>query len=481
MKKLLLLLICALTFIPGCTKKEEPTIKTSSSNTTVLDTSMDSYFIEGTLENHAFLGTQRVNYVNKEQVELKELYFHLYPNIYQSEKMFEDAMMDTQFPDGFCKGGIEIYEVSLLGMPLKTEITDRHIKINLYTPLQPGQSLIITFKYKTTLPKGHTRMGYYGNSFNLTGFYPVAAVYDNGWRIDDYNNNGDPFFTDVSDYFITINVPESFNVASSGEYTTHLSGSTKTCRILAEDVREAAIVADTDLKLYEDMVDGITVKSYAKNDTYGHHTLEIAKEALSFYNSTFGRYPYSQLSVVESSMHGGGMEYPNLVLISEEFYKDSEKINLEWIIAHEIAHQWWYGLVGSDPIGDPFMDESLTEFSTLLYTRSKYDNEQYEKLKNHFCLEPYASYKHILEDTVIHKDIMKYETAFELSMLAYNKGCMMYIDMENIMGEEKLKKTLQSYYNNYRYSIVSDEQWKEHIKSAHDYDWDSFFKKWLYS
>lgn len=324
-------------------------------------------------------------------------------------------------------------------------------------------------------------MGYHNNSFNLTGFYPVAAVYDEGWRIDKYNNNGDPFFTDVSNYFVTLNVPENFNVASSGEYTAHIQSGTKTCRILAEDVREIAIVADTDLKLYEDTLDGTTIKSYAKDEVFGKHTLNLAKEALSFYNNAFGKYPYSSLSIVQSSMHGGGMEYPNLVLISEEFYKDEEKINLEWIIAHEIAHQWWYGLVGSDPVNDPFLDESLTEFSTLLYTRNKYDKAKYEELKNHFCLKPYSSYKHILEDTVIHKNIMEYETAFELSMLAYNKGCMMYIDMENIMGTEKLTQMLKDYYNRYRYSIVTDEQWKEHIKAYHDYDWDSFFKKWLYS
>ena len=188
------------------------------------------------------------------------------------------------------------------------------------------------------------------------------------------------------------------------------------------------------------------MRSYAVDETYGREALSYAKDSISFYNNTFGKYPYPQISVVGSEYFGGGMEYPNLVLIAGNLYDEESKTDLEWTVAHEIAHQWWYGVVGSNPIKDPYVDESLTEFSTLIYTRSKYDENTFNQLKNQYILSPYAKYKHLVSDGKVHKNTPKFKSSLELSMLVYIKGSMMYIDMENIMGKEKLCEILKSYY-----------------------------------
>lgn len=481
MKKYTLILFAAILMFTGCAKEEAAINYQPTGQSIEISQSSDTYFIDGVLENNAFTATQRINYVNKEQQPLSELYFHLYPNMYQNKNMVEPAYMKTMYPGGFNKGGIEVYEVSVLGVKLDTEIKDRLLKINLDNPLAPMDSLIITFKYKTSLPNSLGRMGYYNDCYNLTSFYPVAAVYDNGWQIDDYNYIGDPFFTDMADYHITLTLPENFTVAATGEYTTTSENGMKSLKIDAYNVREVAVVASPHLKMFEENVDGISVRSYAVDETYGREALSYAKDSISFYNNTFGKYPYSQISVVGSEYFGGGMEYPNIVLIAGNLYDEESKTDLEWTVAHEIAHQWWYGVVGSNPIKDPYVDESLTEFSTLIYTRSKYDENTFNQLKNQYILSPYAKYKHLVSDGKVHKNTPKFKSSLELSMLVYIKGSMMYIDMENIMGKEKLCEILKSYYEKYAYSIVSSDQLKNHIKESYEYDWDAFFNKWLYS
>jgi aminopeptidase N len=58
------------------------------------------------------------------------------------------------------------------------------------------------------------------------------------------------------------------------------------------------------------------------------------------------------------------MEYPALVMISDNI---GEHISYEEVIVHEVAHQWWYSLVGNDQINYGFLDEGLTEYSTILF------------------------------------------------------------------------------------------------------------------
>lgn len=479
-KALSLLLICVL-LLSGCSNKQDTAVVTPEP--VVISQSVDSYFIDGTLENNSFTAIQKVNYVNKEQQPLSELYFHLYANIYKDKEGFETESLSSTFPNGFNPGGIEVSEVSLLGVPLDTEITDKHIKINLATPLPPMESLIITFKYKTSLPNATSRMGYYNDCYNLTGFYPVAAVFEDGkWQIDKYGVVGDPFFTDMSDYYVTLNLPENFTVASSGNYTKTSQGNMQELNIIAPNVREIAVVASPNMKVAEDVVDGITVRSYyvpSIDDAYGQLALEYAKSSVAYFNATFGKYPYNQLSVVGSEFVGGGMEYPNLTIITRDVYKEERKSYLEWVVAHEIAHQWWYGLVGSDPVNNSFVDESLTEYSTWSYIKSRYDSATADAFKNKFILTPFERYRSMVDGKSMHKSTAKFENSLELSLLVYNKGCMMYMDMENFMGQDKLKEILRSYYEKNAYSIVTPEKWKQHFKDSYTYDWDAFFKKWI--
>ena len=483
MKSLFLILI-SLFILCGCTNhnQKEPVLTAQNPNTSIeISGTKDTYFIEGTLENNTFTATQYVNYVNKEEVELNELYFHLYANMYKDESLVKTHDMNATYPNGFNEGGISLIETSVLGVPIDTEISDRLIKINLSSPLKPGQSLLITFKYKTDLPNCRSRMGYYNDFYNLTSFYPVAAVYEDKWFTDEYNNIGDQFFTDIADYHISLTLPSPFTVAATGEYITTEEYGYKTVKIRAENVREAAICAGNNLKLYEHQVGGTTVRSYADDEIYGKIALSYGVDALTFYNNSFGAYPYSSLSIVESEFFSGGMEYPALVLISNDHYTEEDKTYLEWVIAHEVAHQWWYGVVGSDPINDSFIDESLTEFSTLLYTRNKYDEATYNNLKQKYLLAPYARYKHLIKDATVHRPITKLDSWMDLSMLMYIRGCMMYMDMENIIGKEKMLETLKSYYSAYSFDIVSAKEWKQHFSASLDYDWESFFNKWLYN
>jgi len=120
-------------------------------------------------------------------------------------------------------------------------------------------------------------------------------------------------------------------------------------------------------------VGGTTVTGYADPDHVAgnHEILAYATQALATYNDLFGPYPYTELDVVEVPSTVG-FEFPELVLIGSEFFDDpahaSSRVGaVELLVAHEVAHQWWYGLVGNNHHQHAFLDEGLAEYASFLY------------------------------------------------------------------------------------------------------------------
>ena len=128
------------------------------------------------------------------------------------------------------------------------------------------------------------------------------------------------------------------------------------------------------------MCGNTSIVTYSLNEDLAVEANKIAKESIKIFNNLFGEYPYDTYSVVASDFYIGGMEYPTLVMIDNTLYDDNSKFLLEYVIAHETAHQWWYSVIGNDEVDEPWLDEALTEYSTILYFENKYGKEMSQKL-----------------------------------------------------------------------------------------------------
>src|SRR5690606_29132021 len=94
--------------------------------------------------------------------------------------------------------------------------------------------------------------------------------------------------------------------------------------------------------------------------------LNYATGSLAEFNRMFGEYPYRELDVLAMPTTGFGMEYPGVIAIANRFYGEAGGAFAEAVV-HEIAHQWWYNLVGNDQPDIPWLDESLANYSYYLY------------------------------------------------------------------------------------------------------------------
>ena len=428
-KKFLIILILPLIFlITGCTTNIVDKVS-KELNTYTLDIIYN--------QNHTITCKQTLEYTNKTETTLDNLMFHIYPRSFRQgakSSVVSSLNYDKCYYNGISFGDMEITNLKVNNCESTIEITgnDEDIAcVTFSTPLAPNSNATIYFEYTVTIPNINHRFGYGDDTINIANFYPVACVYENGaFNIESYHYNGDPFYSEVANYDVTFTAPDNYTLATTGNINnTQSSENLKTYTINAQAVRDFAMVISDKFNVVSDNANGIQVNYYYYNNQYPNEAIKASMDAISTFNELFGEYPYKVLNVVEADFVHGGMEYPNLVLISDAVDVQSDYIN---VIIHEIAHQWWYGTVGNNEFAHGWLDEGLTEYSTLLFYEEnpEYNVDTKELIKS--TTNSYVTfvevYTKVFEtvDTSMNRKLNEYNNESEYVYIAYVKGMLLF-------------------------------------------------------
>ncbi|MFO0619493.1 MAG: M1 family aminopeptidase, partial [Polyangiaceae bacterium] len=248
---------------------------------------------------------------------------------------------------------------------------------------------------------------------SLANFYAVVGRRRAGaWeKSDTASAIGDLGSDEMSVVHATVEVPERAKVATTGVTIGEgVTGGRKTVDVAAAAVRDFAVVASPSFEVASRDVNGVTVRAWflGAERAAGEKVLDAAAAALEDFEKRFGPYPYADLDVVEAALIGGagGVEFAGLVTVASMMYRPAIPTDgllgsllalgngglpgmggapggpdpmtammdkmLEFTTAHEVAHQYWHGLVGNDSRLHPFVDESLAQFSAVLYLEDRY-------------------------------------------------------------------------------------------------------------
>lgn len=459
-------------------------------NTFVKPQQIPRYTINVTFDEKNMLleAKQRIRYENTTEQTMKDLYFHLYANAFRdsSTAPFEDKDMVKAYPNGFSKGWIDIISIKKGSKKVNYKIMgegNTNLRVTPQNPIEPGKSIELTMKFKVKLPNSIGRMGYGENTVNIANWYPILSVFDdNGWNLEPYHSIGDPFYSDISDYSVNISIPGEYKLATTGDIIkTNAGKNKKTYKIEADNVRDFAIVLSKKFSADRADVDGIEVISYTINGAKSEQALNYGMDALQIFNKLFGKYPYKQLSVVASDFFIGGMEYPNLVMIGQPLYEIDKDFPLEYVIAHEIAHQWWYGMVGNNEIKEAWLDEALSEYSTLMYFEEKYGGHIKEQVYEKMVKAQYEDFLGIRfsRDGGILKSLDEFDDQLQYSSIVYGKGAMFIKELRREMGDEAFMKALREYFNTYKFKNASTKDFYNILQKNTDEDLKKEFSKWL--
>lgn len=421
-------------------------------------------------QSHTLEGKESVTYYNNSENMFTHLYFHLYPNAFREgaeNKVVSSTKTQDAYPNGESYGQIDIVRVYNNQRDLNFEITgedENILMIELEEAIYPDESAEINIDFLTSLANINHRLGYGENTINFGNFYPIACVYEDGKGFSQslYHSNGDPFYSDCANYEVSISYNSKYIIASSGELEkTTTSNGTCEQTYKGKNIRDFCFVLSDNLKMTSKKVDGIEIEYYGyKNDQNLDKCLQVAVDAVKTFNDMFGKYPYKQLSIVKANFVHGGMEFPNIVLISDNLVN---QIDYNYVIVHEIAHQWWYGVVGNDEYNHAWQDEGLAEYSSLLFYKK---NTSYGENFNDMLTSANNSYK-LFEDVYarvqgsvdsrMERPLCEFETEPEYVQCTYTKGVLMFNNISDLIGEKKFIKALKEYCQKFKFKNAKPE------------------------
>ncbi len=431
---------------------------------------------------HAYTAHSQVAYTNAEEVALDRLYFRLLPN---GKGSFGD-------------GSMSVSQVLVDGQPVETTLSgnDTILEIRLPTELEPGRDVQLDFDFSGVVsldfggqaePYGYGIFSLSQDVLALSAWYPILAVYDDqGWNLDLPSEIGDSVYSDMAFYIVDIDVPVDLKVVATGvQVERQVSKERVRLRFDSGPARDFFLVASPNFDATSRQVGDTIINSYYLPDHArgGGFALAAAAESLVVFNERFGPYPYTELDVVEAPMHNAlGVEFPGIFLLASDSYETPEDPAFATTDAHEVAHQWFYSIVGNDVFDEPWLDESLATYLSSLYWEFRAGGGPPAPLYSYWQ-DRYDTLVQEGEDEPVAESLAYFESLNNPRVyggVVYVKGALFLKALRQEIGDEAFFSALRDYYNTYQYQIGTTEALLEAFERAAGRQLDDFYQEWLY-
>jgi hypothetical protein len=433
--------------------------------------------------NKTFIVTENVRFKNNYKEGLQEVAFHLYPDSYnkiETMPAFSMGLMDGEkiVLKEEQKGDIDIKSVNVSNRAVSFTQDNQILKLKLDKGYKLGEEILVTIEFELKVPMGNSRFGYYDDVYSLTNWYPILSIYDaeaDRWDENPYHPIGESNYSEVADYNLKLELPSNMVVASTGiNLKEEVKGSIKKLEVSAENVRDFVFIMSPRFKVISKEVLGVKVNNFYLDlegisaERSAKEILDITCDAVEFFSNKFGKYPYEELDIVESFLVGGAMEYPQLIQMptynrfSQDVYNGGRVSFTHEAAVHEAAHQWWYVVVGNNEYKEPFLDESLTVFSTAYFFENKYGkyapNGVYMTIRNNV-------FPGKRDMKPINLPVDKFNDISEYFMTIYSRGSIVFEDLRQRVGEETFLKIIQSYFESYKFKNATVKGFIETIEA----------------
>jgi hypothetical protein len=432
--------------------------------------SMSHYRIVGEIDpvDRTWVAEQTLTYTNTSSDVLTTVPLRLFANLsdFGGQTTLSDVQVNGQTVDVTYRRNNYIAELALP------------------TPLEPGARVSITCKFSTAVPWGVGRSLYGafnhdGKSMAMASAYPMVAEYGpRGWDTAIPDTKGDLVNSPMAWYDVTVSVPHPYQLASTGTVLRSERQRNSTTYHIVSGIQRDFMVVVSKLGMVSELVDGTLISMYYPTGQYkdGLRALKYARQALQLYNRLFGQYPYNELDIVAvDAASFYGVEYPGLLLMQDRLYTSAWF--LESIIAHEVAHQWFYNVVGNDVQIHPWVDESMASYAQLLYrefvwapSASYVEKLQFER--------QYARLQTRNADGAIDRPMWEF-SLYTYNVIAYAKGAL-YIDaLRKTAGDEAFLAALRDYYTANRYQTVDGTALRDAVAQRCNCDVQSVYARWV--
>lgn len=338
---------------------------------------------------------------------------------------------------------IKIKKIRISQKDAKYKLQEGYLDIFFLQDLKEGEEVVLFIEFEVDISRGKERFGKTKNMILLTNWYPVVAPFNEkqgDWCTFSPSRFGDPYFYEsvhFSGYFL---INKEWQVVSPLLTKNKEHGNKYNIYFFAtkEPVRDLTFVVGKNFKCETIQKDNLEIAYYYVSPR--RDIIRRAQDVLAFYEEIYGKYGLDKFLLVDVPLQNfWGTEYSGMVFLS------TLKTVGARTIAHEIGHQYWYYAVGTDQLNEPWIDESLATYSSLLYLEQLYGSAYYEN--------EIASLKKFNKSYGLGA-LSVYKTNKEYKDATYRRACLFWDYIRKLQGKAKLYQVLQKIQKDYKDRIL---------------------------
>ena len=405
-------------------------------------------------------------------------------------------------PNNMDAGRIKLSNCKVNGRPSVMEKPEATLyRVRLDPEVPPGASVTIEVSLKALVPRllkkppstgltasqgtaGKSDHGAFGaddDFFSLVGIIPQVPPRIDGVPLQGPAGIGDLALYAPSHFLASVRVPPGYRAHCMGAALGEVPEKDGRIRysFVAAASRDFPVFVSRGYELKTAKLDDITLESwFAKADAEtGEKVLELSRSSLQALQKKLGPYPYKTFRIIEAPLQdgAGGMEFPGLITVATFLYEAQKNpaaafgpyaslmamggmgnemlaAMLDFTVAHEVAHQYFAGLVGSDPILHPVVDESLAQYAALLVFEWRDGKERYKSAREQQLVLPYHAFRmNGGEDAIADRPASEFASEMQYGAVVYGKAPLLHEAERKLMGDAAFLKAMRTYVDTYRY------------------------------
>jgi hypothetical protein len=485
-----------------------PTLSAKGASAATLPERIVHYQIDARLDpvTRKVQGKAEITWRNRTTHPADDLCLHLYLNAFDNNRTtFMRARPDqverwsTRYPGEW--GGIDLTSLRIGEEDVTSRLEvvtpdddnkyDRTVaRLPLAKPVAVGSETTLAIDFVARLPRLFARSGHAAPFFFVAQWFPKLGVFQDGkWNCHQYHDTTE-FFADFGVYDVRITVPADFVVGHTGVATAERRNDdgTKSVEVHAEDVHDFAWTADPRFHAVDERVGDVPVRLLIQphHEAQGRRYVRALRAAMQRYEEWFGPYPYPTLTVVDpprGAAAAGGMEYPMLITVGTAWWLPESVRLPEVLTIHELGHQYWYGLVASDEVGHPWLDEGINSYVEGLIMDDVYGpgGSYLDFLGLRADATAEARFRYLAAPSLDPITTAAHEMLDPRSYVSttYAKTALVLRTLARSLGGDRLREALRDYFQTWRFRHPSGKDFRASIEASTGKDLGRYFDQTL--
>ena len=424
-------------------------------------------------------GIQQVIFANKSDMPFDRVYFNVPVNALSRDAVqrpFFENFERRVFQQGRNYSYVRFDNITFDGAEADFSLEGTVLAVAPAEPLLPGEIAEIVLHFEMYIPRINNNFGANNYAMWFGGVIPTLAVFNhNGFNVSLSYPAGDPYFSETSNYAVVIKTPVDYVVVGTGASSVIKQGDVRITTFSAELVRDFAFALSSRFRQMSYMGSaGVEITMYYYTDIRNVQTfLELADRSLYYFSSLIGPYPFPKLDIIEVGLWAAiGMEYSQIIFMDSAYLRNERALVS---LVHEIAHQWFYIIIGNDQFNEPWIDEGLASLLQEFLFRD--EDEIYDLFKaQHGRLNEFLA---TAEHTSLMDNISVYNSWGEYFNIHYTKAKLMFYDLRLKMGIDGFGEFLRALYSNFAFKIVYKQDIIDTASEVYGSDLTDFFEKWF--